>query len=107
MSEPSANLRRMPGTRVTDAHTGWTCTEGASQITEANTPGKGHLPNLHAVIYACDNHQADAEALFAAAGYDTQTNPAPPGHKWNPWECGHITAYDADTPAESFAAVTR
>ncbi|MFF6984254.1 hypothetical protein ACFZAV_42830 [Streptomyces sp. NPDC008343] len=91
-------------TVVTDAHTGWTCIAGASLITEANSPGAGHLPRMHAVIYACEDHRDDAEARMTAAGFTAATHPAPPSHRWDPWPCGHITAYDVDTPAESFAA---
>lgn len=78
---------------VTDTHTGWTCPTGASLITDAMTPGPGRLGTLHAVIYVCPDHQADAEARISAAGCDPKTEHAPTSHQWDPWPCGHITAY--------------
>lgn len=93
----------MPGTRVTDAHTGWTCIWGASLIADAMTTGPGKLGTLHAVIYTCPEHQAAVEKRIAAFGWNPEVRPAPPSHKGKPWPCGHITAYDADTSAEAFA----
>lgn len=84
---------------MADGHTGWTCDTGASLIADANSPGKGTLPDLNAVIYVCPDHRADAEDRITAAGYDADTNPAPPSHKWDPWPCGHVTAYNADALA--------
>jgi hypothetical protein len=78
---------------VVDAHTGWTCPAGASLIADANSPGKGSLPDLNGVIYVCPDHRDDAEARITAAGYNPDVQPAPPGHRWDPWPCGHITAY--------------
>ena len=78
-----------------DKHTGWTCETGASLLAGAESPGKGRLPDHHGVIYVCADHRAEAEALISAAGYDAATEPAPPGHRWNPWPCGHVTAHDA------------
>jgi hypothetical protein len=84
---------------VVDGHAGWKCDTGASLISDANSPGKGALPDLNGVIYVCPDHRADAEARITAAGYDADTRPAPPGHKWNPWPCGHVTAYSTETLA--------
>ncbi|MDX2973473.1 MULTISPECIES: hypothetical protein [Actinomycetes] len=94
---------------VIDKHTGWTCETGASLIASANSPGKGTLPDLNASIYVCADHRAEAEALITAAGYDPETDPAPPGHKWNPWPCGTITAHSteaADALGCKFATFT-
>jgi hypothetical protein len=90
-------------TTVIDTTAGWTCDTGASLIADATSPGRGRLPDLHAVIYVCEAHRADAEARIAAAGYRPDTNPAPPSHRWNPWPCGHITAYEA-AAADGLAA---
>lgn len=76
-----------------DGRTGWTCDTGASLIIEAMTPGPGRLGTLHAVIYVCPEHQAAAEARITAAGYDAEVREAPPGHRWDPWPCGHTTAF--------------
>lgn len=94
---------------VIDKHTGWTCETGASLLANANSPGNGSLPDLNAVIYVCADHQTDAEARITAAGYDADTEPAPPSHQWNPWPCGHITAYRteaADALSCQFASFT-
>lgn len=85
-------LRSNPGTASSDGHTGWECNAGASLNVEAMTPGPGQLGTLHAVIYACPEHQAAAEERIQAAGYEPQVEPARPGHQWDPWPCGHITA---------------
>ncbi|MGW1666811.1 hypothetical protein [Streptomyces microflavus] len=85
----------MPVT-ITDTHAGWTCHTGSSLIADAMTPGPGALGTLHGVIYVCPTHQDDAEARITAAGYTPRTEPAPPGHRWDPWPCGHITAYKQD-----------
>lgn len=97
----------MPGTRVTDAHTGWACDAITPLIIEAMTPGPGKLGTLHAVIYTCPEHQGAAEERITAFGWNPEPRDAPPGHKWDPWPCGHITAFDADTSAEAFAEQTR
>lgn len=94
---------------VIDKHTGWTCETGASLLAAAESPGKGRLPDLNATIYVCADHQAEAEALITAAGYDAATSPAPPGHRWNPWPCGTITAHTteaADALGCKFATFT-
>ncbi|MCX5115513.1 hypothetical protein OOK13_45335 [Streptomyces sp. NBC_00378] len=78
---------------VTDAVTGWECPAGASLIAEAMTPGPGALGTMHGVIYVCPDHQADAEALISATYCTPEIRDAPPGHRWNPWPCGHVTAY--------------
>lgn len=77
-----------------DMATGWSCTTGASLIAEACSPGTGSLPRLHAVIYVCQAHRADAEARITAAGYTPDVEDAPPSHRWDPWACGHITVYE-------------
>jgi hypothetical protein len=77
-----------------DMAAGWSCTTGASLIAEANSPGTGSLPRLHAVIYVCQAHRADAEARITAAGYTPDVEDAPPSHRWDPWACGHITVYE-------------
>ncbi|MFE6461557.1 hypothetical protein ACFVP0_29365 [Streptomyces cinereoruber] len=78
---------------VNDSATGWDCPAGASRIAEAMTPGPGKLGTMHGVIYVCADHQEQAEAMITAAGYNPETRDAPPGHRWNPWPCGHVTAY--------------
>lgn len=78
-----------------DTAAGWFCDTGASLIVEATSPGAGSLPRLHAVIYACGAHQAAAEARITAAGYSPDVEGAPSAHRWDPWSCGHITAYEA------------
>lgn len=88
-------LRQNPGTASADGHTGWECRAGASLIVEASTPGPGKLGTHHGVIYACAGHQAAAVERITASGYEVDPRPAPPGHRWNPWPCGHVTAYDA------------
>lgn len=88
-----------------DAHTGWTCGTGASLIIDAMTPGPGRLGTLHAVIYACPEHQAEAETRITGAGYGPEVRQAPPGHRWDPWPCGHVTAYKTKAlPALTAAA---
>lgn len=92
----------MPKTVFTDAHAGWTCSDGGSLIVEAMTPGPGALGTLHAVIYACPAHQSDAEARIASVDCwypAVRTMPVGPG---DPWPCGRVGAYDADMTAEEF-----
>jgi hypothetical protein len=79
---------------VIDAAAGWMCTEGASLIADATSPGKGSVPDLHATIYVCEAHRIAAEATITAAGYRPDINPAPPAHRSNPWPCGHVTAFE-------------
>ncbi|MEV8590877.1 hypothetical protein AB0424_28455 [Streptomyces sp. NPDC051180] len=88
-------LRSTPGTASADGHTGWECDEGASLIVEANTPGPGMLGTHHGVIYACAAHRDAAVERITDGGYDVDPRPAPPGHRWNPWPCGHVTARNA------------
>lgn len=78
---------------VTNAVAGWECTAGASLIAEAMTPGPGALGTLHGVIYVCQDHRADAETLISATGCTPEIQPAPPGHRWDPWPCGHVNAF--------------
>lgn len=91
----AAELRGTPGTVVADGHTGWECDAGASLIVEASTPGPGKLGTHHGVIYACAGHRAAAEERITGAGYEVDPRSAPPGHRWNPWPCGHVTAHDS------------
>ncbi|MDV9191582.1 hypothetical protein R6L23_25815 [Streptomyces sp. SR27] len=88
-------LRSNPGTASVDGHTGWECEAGASLIVEASTPGPGKLGTHHGVIYACAGHRDAAVERITGGGYDVDPRPAPPGHRWSPWPCGHITAHDA------------
>nr|WP_121764771.1 hypothetical protein [Streptomyces chartreusis] len=92
-------LRGTPGTASADGHAGWECTAGASLIAEGMTPGPGRLGTLHGVIYVCPDHEAAAGDRMSAAGYRPQVHPAPPGHRHNPWPCGHITAYSREALA--------
>lgn len=78
---------------TTDSRTGWECTAGASLIAEAMTPGPGKLGTLHGVLYVCPDHQEDAEALINATGCAPEIRDAPPGHRWDPWPCGHVTVF--------------
>lgn len=89
---------------LTDAHTGWTCGKGASLISEATSPGPGTLPRLHGVIYACEHHREAAEGRISEAGCSPITHDAPPSHRWNPWPCGHVTAYDEQVASHLGAA---
>ncbi|MEU3256137.1 hypothetical protein [Streptomyces sp. NPDC006997] len=87
-------LRRAPSTGVvTDGHTGWECDAGASLLVSARTPGPGALGTHHGTIYACAAHQGAAVKRLTDAGYQADPQPAPPGHRWNPWPCGHVTAH--------------
>lgn len=87
-------LRANPGTASSDGHAGWECTAGASLHVEATTPGPGRLGTLHGVIYACPEHRAAAEERVTVGGeYRAEVSPAPASHRWDPWPCGHVTAY--------------
>ncbi|MEW2451239.1 hypothetical protein AB0896_27400 [Streptomyces parvulus] len=88
-------LRSQPGAAVADGHTGWECDAGASLLVGAETPGPGKLGTHHATIYACTVHRATAAVRIMGAGYEADPRPAPPGHRWNPWPCGHVTAHSA------------
>lgn len=83
---------------TTDAHTGWHCPHGASLFAGITGPGRGTLPAYHGVIYVCSDHQAEAEARITAAGHQPATEPASPGHRHDPWPCGHITTHGGDGP---------
>ena len=87
-----------------DADAGWTCGAGASLIAEATSPGRGRLPHVHAVIYVCQAHRAAAEQRITAAGYRPGVDPAPASHHYDPWPCGHITAYETDAADRLTAA---
>lgn len=93
----------MPRVKVTDAEAGWTCPVGASVIVDAMTPGPGKLGTMHGCIYVCPDHRSAAEERITAQGWNPEPRPAPYGHRHDPWPCGHITAYDADTPASALA----
>lgn len=95
----AAELRANPGTASCDGHTGWTCSAGASFNVEATTPGPGRYGTYHGVIYACPGHQAAAEERITAGGYGPQADPAPAGARWDPWPCGHVTAYSTQALA--------
>ncbi|MFI8531762.1 hypothetical protein ACIGMX_16170 [Streptomyces aquilus] len=88
-------LRRAPGEASADGHAGWECAVGASLIVRAETPGPGRLGMHHGAIYTCTGHQSAAEERIAGGGYQPQTDPAPAGHRWDPWPCGHVTAYNS------------
>ncbi|MGW0612040.1 hypothetical protein [Streptomyces sp. NPDC002788] len=92
-------LRSNPETASADGHTGWECGAGASLIVEANTPGPGKLGTHHGVIYACADHQAAAVERVTGGGYEVNLRPAPPGHCWNPWPCGRVTAFELEALA--------
>jgi hypothetical protein len=81
------------GHDIIHRHTGWTCDAGVSLIAGATPPGSGR----HAVIYVCPDHQGAAEERITATGYTPDTDPAPAGHRWTPWPCGHITARSTQT----------
>ncbi|MCX4993814.1 hypothetical protein [Streptomyces longwoodensis] len=97
-------LRANPSAVVADGHTGWECDAGASLIVEARTPGPGRLGTHHGVIYACPAHRDAAVERIASAGYEVDPRPAPPGHRWNPWPCGHVTAHGSKAMAALTAA---
>ncbi|MEV4863229.1 hypothetical protein [Streptomyces ossamyceticus] len=86
-------LRLNPGKASADGHAGWACGAGASLLAGAETPGPGRLGTHHGVIYVCIGHQAAAEERIVGAGYEPRVDPAPPSHRWDPWPCGHVTAY--------------
>lgn len=86
-------LRAKPGKASADGHAGWKCTAGASLIAEATTPGPGALGALHATIHTCPDHRSAAEERIVTGGYTPLVDDAPPGHLWDPWPCGHLTAY--------------
>ena len=87
-------LRRTPGKASADGHAGWACSAGASLLVRAETYGPGSLGMHHGVIYVCTEHEAAAEERIAGGGYEPQVDPAPAGHRWDPWPCGHVTAYN-------------
>ncbi|MCX4622822.1 hypothetical protein ACF09G_12965 [Streptomyces albogriseolus] len=89
------SLRVAPGQASADGHAGWECDAGAQLLISATTPGPGALGTHHGTIYACPVHQGAALQRITGAGYQADPQPAPPGHRWNPWPCGHITAHDA------------
>ncbi|MBU5946765.1 hypothetical protein [Streptomyces sp. PAM3C] len=89
------SLRAAPGQASADGHTGWECDAGAQLLISATTPGPGALGTHHGTIYACPVHQGAALQRIIGAGYQADPQPAPPGHRWNPWPCGHVTAHDA------------
>jgi hypothetical protein len=82
-----------------DSHTGWHCDSGATLIADAMTPGPGKLGTLHGVIYACPEHQDAADERITATGCHAEIQPAPPSHQWNPWPCGHVTAFTSKATA--------
>ncbi|MFC8790812.1 hypothetical protein [Streptomyces cinereoruber] len=86
-------LRSTPGKASADGHTDWECTAGASYIADAMTPGPGRLGTIHAAIYTCPGHRAATEELIASAGYTPDVRDTPPDHRWDPWPCGHLTAF--------------
>ncbi|WP_435215850.1 hypothetical protein [Streptomyces sp. bgisy034] len=88
-------LRATPGQASRDGHTGWECDGGASLLVAAGTPGPGALGTHHGTIYACATHRDAAVDRITGAGFEADPQPAPPGHRWNPWPCGHVTAHDA------------
>jgi hypothetical protein len=98
----AVELRLNPGQASCDGHAGWTCDAGASMNVEAVTPGPGRLGTLHGVIYVCPEHRAAAEERITGSGYGPQPEPAPAGARWNPWPCGHVTAYST----QALAALT-
>lgn len=87
------SVTRKSAVVVADAHTRWECDAGASLIAEAMTAGPGKLGTLHGVIYVCPVHREAAEEQIGRAGYGPEVRDAPLGHKWDPWPCGHVTAY--------------
>ncbi|MBD9703417.1 hypothetical protein IHE56_15265 [Streptomyces sp. ID01-12c] len=87
-------LRQKPGRAVGDGHAGWACGAGASLLARAETFGPGRLGTHHGVIYVCAEHQAAAEERIGGAGYEPLVDPAPAGHRSDPWPCGHVTAYN-------------
>jgi hypothetical protein len=91
----AAELRANPGTVAADGHTGWQCDAGAQWLIAASTPGPGKLGTHHGTIYACPAHQTAAVERITGAGFEADPQPAPPGHRWNPWPCGHVTAHGA------------
>ncbi|WP_329141026.1 zinc finger domain-containing protein [Streptomyces sp. NBC_00670] len=95
-------LRLTPGQAAADGHTGWQCDAGASLLVAASTPGPGALGTHHGTIYACAAHRDAAVERITSAGYEADPQPAPPGHRWDPWPCGHVTAHGT----ESLAALT-
>ncbi|MEV5368964.1 hypothetical protein AB0N12_06325 [Streptomyces albogriseolus] len=89
------SLRAAPGQASADGHAGWECDAGAQLLISATTPGPGALGTHHGTIYACPVHQGAALQRITGSGYQADPQPAPPGHRWNPWPCGHVTAHDA------------
>ncbi|MFF9285435.1 hypothetical protein [Streptomyces griseosporeus] len=86
-------LRRSPGQVSADGHTGWDCDAGAQLLVGASTPGPGKLGTYHGTIYACPTHEGAAVERITGAGYEADPRPAAPGHRWDPWPCGHVTAH--------------
>ncbi|MGA5486677.1 hypothetical protein ACPCK1_02750 [Streptomyces pseudogriseolus] len=103
----AAELRAAPGQAAADGHTGWDCGAGAQLLVSATTPGPGALGTHHGTIYACPVHQGAALQRITGAGYEADPQPAPPGHRWNPWPCGHVTAHDRDALTALTAAGAR
>ncbi|MFG2679221.1 hypothetical protein [Streptomyces sp. NPDC048392] len=100
-------LRATPGQASRDGHTGWECDAGASLLIAASTLGPGALGTHHGTIYSCALHQGAALQRITGSGYEADPQPAPPGHRWNPWPCGHVTAHDAEALAALTAAGAR
>ncbi|MFR0351813.1 hypothetical protein [Streptomyces sediminimaris] len=97
-------LRATPGQASADGHAGWECNAGASLLVSASTPGPGALGTHHGTIYACTIHRDAAVERITGAGYEADPQPAPPGHRWNPWPCGHVTAHDTQALTDLTAA---
>lgn len=86
-------LRSTTRTASADGHTDWECDAGAQLLVAAETPRPGRVATHHGTIYACARHRAAAVERITGAGYEADPQPAPPGHRWNPWPCGHVTAH--------------
>lgn len=76
-----------------DGRAGWLCDAGASYLVDAMTDGPGRLGTMHGVIYVCADHRKSAQERITGAGYRADVREAPPGHKHDPWPCGHVTAH--------------
>lgn len=88
-------LRTTPGQASADGHAGWECDAGAQLLISASTPGPGALGTHHGTVYACPAHRGAALQRITGSGYQADPRPAPSGHRWNPWPCGHVTAHDS------------